>query len=424
MSQSTLSIIILVVIMISFAAQKIPAALTALLGAIAMAVCGIITPAQAVSSFGSDTVMMIAGVMLLGNAVFETGLANRIGHAILNMPFAAKSEKSFLFVVVTFSALVSMFFSNAAVVAIVLPMISSAAKVSNGKIRKKGCYMAAGVASVVGGNCSLAGSTPQVIAQGILETTSGVEKMQFFDLFPIGIALVAVLLLYYATIGHGLQNRVLDFSETGDDAFENAAPESNNTKKQIIVGVIFVLCIIGFATEFLTFGLVALLGASACILTGCISEKRAYETMDWGTLIILGGSMGFSKGLEASGAVEVIAKAMLGLFGDKGGAFALLTILIVISCVISQFMSNGAVVAIVLPIALSIALELGSNPLTFAIGVIIGANSVFATPIGTVPMTMTWSCGYKFSDYVKVGGLFNVIVLAIAIFLVPLFYGL
>lgn len=423
MPQLVIALIITVLVIISFAVQVIPLPLTAMLGALAMVVFGIIEPADAISAFGSDTVMMVAGVIIIGNAIFETGLAEKLGASILNLPIIGGKEKRLLLIVMIIITVLSSFVSNTAAVAMFLPLVASIAQSSNGKIKKKNCYMAMGIASVVGGFCTQSGSTPQMVAQEILLETDGLRGLTFFELTKIGILIAIVMFIYFLTVGYRLQERCFNFPEVPNTSTTQQTV-SQSTWKQVVSGLILVGCVIGFISGVLSFGIISLLSACACILTGCISQKRVFETMDWSTIIVLGGSIGFANGMEESGAVNLIGDALVNSFGQNGeNVLLVFGMIILLTALLSNVMSNTATVAVLAPLGIDVALKMGADPITFVIGIIIASNLAFATPIGTPPMTMVLIGGYRFSDYVKVGGLFNIIAVVVTIFAVPLLYG-
>lgn len=423
MPQLVIALIITVLVIISFSVQVIPLPLTAMLGALAMVVFGIIEPADAISAFGSDTVMMVAGVIIIGNAIFETGLAEKLGASILNLPIIGGKEKRLLLIVMIIITVLSAFVSNTAAVAMFLPLVASIAQSSNGKIKKKNCYMAMGIASVVGGFCTQSGSTPQMVAQEILLETDGLRGLTFFELTKIGVLIAIVMFIYFLTVGYRLQERCFNFPEVPNTSTTQQTV-SQSTWKQVVSGLILVGCVIGFISGVLSFGIISLLSACACILTGCISQKRVFETMDWSTIIVLGGSIGFANGMEESGAVNLIGDALVNSFGQNGGNVLLVFgMIILLTALLSNVMSNTATVAVLAPLGIDVALKMGADPITFVIGIIIASNLAFATPIGTPPMTMVLIGGYRFSDHVKVGGLFNVIAVIVTIFAVPLLYG-
>lgn len=424
MENIIISIIIVIATIAAFATQVIPAPVTAVLSALCMMLFGIITPSETISSFGSDTVMMVIGVMIIGNAVLETGLADKIGSTILRSKHIVSSEKKFLAAVLSLVALLSAFMSNTATIAIFIPVIASVVKASKGKIKQKNILMAAGIASILGGNCTLAGSTPQMTAQGILENTAGAPVMTFLQVSYVAVPLVLLTILYYVTIGYKLQQKCFDFEDLIDhEALSEQEQETGSKRKQMVAAAILLGCVAGFVSGCFSLGTIALLCGCLCIVTKCISCKRAFELMDWSTIAILGGSLGFSKGLTQSGAMDFLADKLLVLMGGAGAKpVVICTVLIVMASIMGNLMSHTATVAVLTPLGISMANTVAVSPIAFVIGIIIGSNLAFATPIATPPLTMTLVGGYRFTDYTKVGGLLNIILLVFTIILVPLIY--
>ena len=140
MTNAIIAIIILICILVSFILNKIPIGLTALLGALAMAIFGIIPFSDALSNFGSDTVMMVAGVTVIGNTLFETGCAQLLGKALVHIKGVGTNEKIFLIAVIVLVTVLSAFVSNTATVAMMIPLIASVAAASKGRITKKNTY--------------------------------------------------------------------------------------------------------------------------------------------------------------------------------------------------------------------------------------------------------------------------------------------
>ena len=425
MPQSILSLLILAGIIVCFATRIIPLGITAVLGSLAMAIAGITTFAEAVAPFGSDTVLLILGMIVVGSALTETGLTDIIGKGLMRIPGIGKNEKLFLMIVLTVVAVLSGFMSNTATVAIFLPLVSGIAKTSGGVITKKNTYMAIGIASVVGGNLTLAGSTPQIVAQGILSQTEGCTPMGFFDLTKGSIPLILIMLLFYATFGYRMQKRTFCFAEAaGGEMTESGETVVIQKRKAVACGVIFAWCIIGFVCNLFTLGTVAVIGACACVVTKCITIERAAATMDWTSILVLGGALGFSEGLDKSGALQLVADTIIKIAGENATAFLIFAMFLILSAVMGNVMSHTATTAILVPIAITVAKDLGSNPTLFAIAVVIGCNLAFATPVSTPPLTMTLIGGYRFSDYVKVGGVLNILCLIVALVTLPILYGI
>ena len=422
--QAIIASVIFIITIVLFVLQKIPAGLTAMIGALLMMVCGIITPKSVVSNFGSDTVIMVAAVMILGNAVFTTGAANRIGQTVLKI--TGTNERKLVFVLVIVVALLSAFLSNSAVVAIFLPLLASLARCSDGKVTKKGTYMAVGIASVVGGNCTLAGSTPQLTAQAILQSTDGVRPLTFWELGAVGLPLVILLGLYYLFIGVRLQQKMFDFPEQPDNIMQESTDSTVQDKKhQNIILLIMLGCIVGFSTGVYSFGTVASIAAVLCILTGCISYDTAFRTLDWNTILVLGGAMGISNGVTSSGLMDIISNYIITVFGGSSADPTLIcTVLLTLSALLGNAMSHTASAAILTPLAISLGFGLGVDPIPYVVAVVIGCNLAFITPVATPPLTMTLVGGYRFTDYIKVGGIYNLLSVILAAILIPLIYAL
>lgn len=422
MIKPILASVIFVVILISFVMQRRPAGLTAVVGSLLMMIFGIIEPSDVVAPFGSDTVIMVASVLILGSAVFETGAAEIIGSAIVRR--MGRNEKLLIMVLVLTVSILSSFLSNSAVVAIFLPLLASLARSSGGAITKKNTYMAVGIASVVGGNCTLAGSTPQLTAQAILQTTDSVRELTFWELGKVGFPLVIVLALYYLFIGIRLQKKVFDFPEVEDPAPSGDGGQVRSKAKCITVCLIMLGCVAGFTAGVFSFGTVGAIAAALCILTGRISFDKAFKSLDWNTICVLGGAMGISTALNKSGVVQAVADMIISAFGSGANPVTICLVLLVTSAALGNIMSHTATAAVLTPLAISLGTGLGVDPIPYVVTVVIGCNLAFATPVATPPLTMTMVGGYRFTDYTKVGGLYNLLSLIAAALLIPLAYGL
>jgi len=435
LDNSVLALIILGIVLFLFIWDKIPIGLTAMLGAVAMALFGIMPLKDAFAGFGSDTVMLVAGMLTIGSAMYETGFAAAIGEKVMHIKGVASNERLFLAVILVLVVMMSCFVSNTATVALFLPLVSSVAVSSGGKVTKKNTFMAIGAATILGGNLTLVASTPQLVVQGVLSASGG-ETLGFFTLFAGAFPLVLVMLAYYMTIGYRMQNKFFTFEETvvneqaGDHLqtggiSEPAPDRKQNKSKMLICACILAGCVAGFVTGFASYGIIAIIGASLCIITGCISFTRASHLLDWSSIAVLGGSLGIAEGMNQSGALTMAAEGILGLLGGpETSPWLMLAAIAVITSLLSHVMSSTATAAVMAPIAIAVAAGIGARPLTFAIMVVLADSLNFSTPIGTTPMTMTLTAGYRFKDYIVVGGVITLITLAVCIITTPLIYGL
>ncbi len=424
MDQSTIAIIIVVLAVISFALEKIPVALTAIVAALAMAMFGIIDLSKAYSDFGATATVMCAAMMIVGNACFDNGVAQAVGNGLKKIGLD-KNERVMIGVICAASAFLSAFLSNSAVTAMFIPLVASIVAKSNGRVKNKNVLLALGVGAGIGGVCTLSGSTPQITAQGILEATEGVQTMGYFTLAKAGAPLCVIAVIYFMTLGYSIEKKVLKFDDVipvaTDGIHENIVFDK---KKQRITAIVILLCLVGFVSGIWNIAVVAMTGATLLLLTKCVTIKKAFHDIDWNTILVLACSQGFAAGIDKSGAGAKIANGIIGLLGANATPFAVLALVIVVTVILTNFMSNISTAVMMIPIAINLAQTLNSNVLTFVIAIVIASQCAFATPIGTACMTQVMVGGYKYMDYVKVGVPITIILTIASIFLIPLCYGL
>lgn len=422
MSSSTIALIILAITIVFFVSGKIPLSITAVGAALAMGVFGIIPFSSVFAGFSNDVTMMVIGSMVLGEALFETGVAQKIGSTIIKM--VGTKEKVFIVTVVVVTAILSAFLSNTAVVAIMMPMIAATAASSRGVITKKNTFMAVGFAANIGGGMTLVGSTPNVVGQGLLND-AGLASMSFFDLTLGSIPRLLFIVAFYATVGCAIQNKVFNFPEVED---ENMAAMTEgkkyNKSKMVISTVILVLTVIGFISGIWTVGAVAMIAALACVITGCITIKQVFARLDWTTVWVLAGSLGFAAGISQSGAGQMIADVVIGFLGENISMFSLMIVFTLLSIVLGNLMSSTATMALLGPIAISMCTTLGFEAKPIFMAIIWSLNLAFLNPVATPPVTMTLQAGYRFLDYTKIGAILMAGCLILTIVMYPIIFHL
>lgn len=442
MDSSTIAIVITVITIVSFILEKIPLAMTAMIASLAM---GILVPEMKLSDiysgFSSNNVIMVAGMCIVGDALFKTGMANKIGKA-LGKSAVAKNERTFLVAVVICCTVMSAFLSNSGTIAMWMPLIAAVAAKSNGVIRSKMIILAAGIACAVGGAGTLVGSTSQQTANAVLMGVAGYEDgLSLFDQTKIMIPLCLIMIVYFATVGYSLTKKVLkpenpDFDK-GNYYADLASKTSDETQNDVPAWkgwfslIVLLLCIVGFVLTdqaafkpYINVAVVALIGATVLITSGCMPLKKTLAEMDWNTLVILAAAQGFAKGLDVSGGGKVIADAVLNLFGGQEASTAvLMAVGVIVTTILTNFMSNTALAAMMTPIYIQIANSLGVSPVPFVIAIgCVATNLACATPVGTPACTQTLPAGYKYMDYMKIGGPLCIILIIAAAILCPIMY--
>jgi di/tricarboxylate transporter len=166
-------------------------------------------------------------------------------------------------------------------------------------------------------------------------------------------------------------------------------------------------------------GLLALL---AMLLTGCLSLSRAWRSIEWDTLLVLGAAIGLESAITATGLSQVIADVLAVLGG--GSPMAALAIIFIGAVIMTNVLSNAAVAAFLFPVALSLANGMGVSFLPFAMVLMLGISYAFINPTGYQTNLMVQAPGnYKFMDYVKIGVPLTILTGIVALLLAPIVYG-
>jgi di/tricarboxylate transporter len=166
----------------------------------------------------------------------------------------------------------------------------------------------------------------------------------------------------------------------------------------------------------------ALLGTVAMFVTGCVTPEEAYEDVDWMVLVLLGSIIPLGIALQKTGAAALLAGNALALTMPLGlhgvlAAFFLLTSLL------TSVLSNNAAAVVLTPVAIATAVGLDVSPLPFVIAVMIAASNSYATPIGYQTNTFIFGPGgYRFSDFLRVGAPLNLLMVAAATLVIPIFF--
>ena len=181
------TIIILVVAAVGFVNGRIRSDVVALCALVALLVCQVLTPEEALAGFSNSVVVMMIGLFVVGGAIFQTGLAKMISSRILKL--AGRNETRLFLLVILVTAAIGAFVSNTGTVALMLPIVVSlavSAEMAPGRL-----LMPLAFASSMGGMMTLIGTPPNLVIQETL-TSAGYEPLSFFSFLPVGLVCVAV----------------------------------------------------------------------------------------------------------------------------------------------------------------------------------------------------------------------------------------
>lgn len=414
-SRAVLTLIVLGVAAFFFVTELIPLAVTAMGASIALGLLGVLTPKQVFSGLSNSTVVLFAGMFVIGAAMFQTGLAQRIGITVVHA--AGTGEKRLMAAIMIVTIILSSVSSNTATVACLLPVVVQICAVARLAVSPQ--LMALAVAANVGGTITMIGTPPNILMSATL-SASGLQPFGFFEFAWIGIPLSIAGVIYMLTIGR----RLCPHGHVDSNLSDLTSDLPKDTRKMTICAIILLLVVIAMAlskTINVPMQTAAIIGALACVITGCLTEKQAYGGIDWTTIFLFAGMLPLAEAMDKTGAGAMIANAVVGIIGSNASPLIIVMAMFLLSCGLTQFMSNTAAAALLAPIGISIAQSIGVSPFPVLMAIGIAASCAFTTPVATPPNTLILGPGkFRFMDYVKVGLPLVVVSMIVCTVIIPL----
>lgn len=407
-------LILLGVMALLFITELIPLAVTAMGGAIICGFLNFIPDNVVFSGLSHPTVTLFAGMFVVGAAMFHTGLAHSIGVFIVKR--AGKSQKNLMLCIMIVAAILSMCLSNTGTAACLLPVVMGICAAAKMAPSRQLLPLAYAVCS--GGMISLVGTPPNIIVSGAL-SNFGYRPFGFFEFAWVGVPLTVLTILYMYFAGRRL---LPEGCEVPEKFLAELDPMQHNVPKQVIAGCILLGCIIVMCLDLqkITIEMAAVIGALVCVLTGCLTEKQAYHSIEWSTIFLFAGMMPVSHALYNTGAAELLARWILEALGTPS-PLVITMLLFAVTALLTQFMSNSASAALIAPIGIVIAQKLGISPYPLLMVIAVASSCAYATPIGTPPCTLMVGPGnYRFVDYIKAGLPLILLCFAATVIIVPL----
>lgn len=166
----------------------------------------------------------------------------------------------------------------------------------------------------------------------------------------------------------------------------------------------------------------ALTGVGLMVFTRCVRVEEIYAEVEWLVLFVLAGLIPLGLALESTGAAALLASGLVTVTSSLGET-GLIAAFYVVTAIMTAIVSNAATAVMLTPVAIIAATQAGVNPYALLIAVMFGASASFVTPFGYQTNVLIYAPGgYRFSDFVKVGGVLNLLLLATATLLIPIFW--
>ena len=208
-----------------------------------------------------------------------------------------------------------------------------------------------------------------------------------------------------------------DFLVLAEEA--QAAP---NREKAWVALLIMAAVLVPVILGWLPIAIGAVAGVVLMILTACLTMEEAYCAIDWRAIFLIAGMLPLGIAMEQSGAASYLAEGVVALVGGLG-PLAATAGLFILAALASQVMPNPAVAVLLAPIALNTANDMGVSPYPLMMAVPVSASAAFLSPVGhPANLLIMGPGGYRFSDYAKVGAPLTLVVLAVVLLVLPVFW--
>lgn len=461
--QSVLAVLVLMIVWWLTEAVSLPA--TALLPAVLfplLRVTGLqekvtfqFTARNTLLNYANPVIYLFLGGFLIAGAMQKWKLDRRFTLWFLTRGKLANDSRSVLFGIMAVTAFLSMWISNTATAAMMLPLglgILSLTGAEPGKSRY-GTALMLGIAwaASIGGVGTIIGTPPNGIALGILNSTFGSDptyhRITFLDWMKFGVPYVLmylpvawfILLKLHPpeviSLPGGkerlLQDRKalgsLSSGERGTIAVFLLAvslwitnPFWDSLLPPFLAGRVSWLdeYLIGLLCGSLLFFIPVKLSKGSFLL-----DWRDTKFVDWGTLILFGGGIALSDAMFKTGLAAWIATSFVGLFGAPSTVVMVFAVVFLIDF-LTEVTSNTAVTSMMVPVVISIALKTGENPITVAVAAAIAASMAFMLPVATPPNALVYGTGYiALKDMVRAGFILDIIGWFMTVFVVLVIAG-
>ncbi|MCC6316283.1 MAG: SLC13/DASS family transporter [Gemmatimonadaceae bacterium] len=389
----------------------VPFGVTGLLALSLLGILGVMKPADAFAAFGSSAVFFLIGVFLIGGALVDSGLSKRC--ALLFLRYFERSPYAFANGMMLAAAFGTLWMPNQATSAMLFPIAVEVALAL--RLRPlhstyaKTLFLSLAWGAMIGSNASMLGSTRAALALGMLHESFGrtITFSQWviasLPMVILGVAVAPFILRWC------FPREEVQFGSARVLLERTVADMGKADRRQWSVGVIVALTIAAWVLigDRVDLAIIALLGAVLLFAFRTLSWEEAERRIFWNIVLMYGGAIALGVAIDRTGAARWVVESYMS--GVSIPPLLAVGLVVVGTLLLSEFMSNAAAVAVMLPLAFSLGNQLGASPVSLTLATSIGAGLDFALPFSSAPNTIVFASGYlRMMDVVKAGGIMTI----------------
>ncbi|HEX9078274.1 MAG TPA: DASS family sodium-coupled anion symporter [Desulfuromonadaceae bacterium] len=374
----------------------LPIAVTALLAMVMLPLTGIMEAKQTYALFGNEAVFFILGAFILAAAMTGTGLSARLARAML-VRFGGTPRRLALTVFLLAAGL-SFCMSEHAVAAMLFPIVAEISESLGLRPGKSGyarlLFMAIAWGCIIGGIATFLGGARAPLAVGLLREGTGLTFGFFEWTMAAGMIVAPLLVVGYLLLVRFFPIDVDDVTP-GLHALNRKRLETGKAgANELITALVMVLTIGGWMVVGEKAGLatIAILAAAALFAFRAVSWQKIEEYVNWGIVLMYGGSIALATALEKTGAALWLVNRGLALFSPA--PFTVVAVISLVAILLTECISHAAVVAILMPVGLGLAKGTGMDPRVITLAIALPAGLAYCLPMGTPATAIAYGSGY------------------------------
>ncbi len=384
------------VCLVLWVTSALPLMITSLLAIILLPLSGVMPAGKAYALFGNEAVFFILGVFILAACLMKSRLSTRLALFVLRR--FGHTPRTLLVSIFLLNAVMSFFMSEHAVAAMNFPIIMEIVGVLRLPKQRsnyaRALFLAMAWGTTIGGVATLLGGARAPLALGMVKEATG-QTFTFLEwaLASLPITL-GMLVVGYCVIVRFFPIDVASIREADDLLAEKSLALGRMSVKEKGIALVMVLTLLGWIVGGEEFGLGSVaIGAVVVLFAFDLVKWQDVEGyVSWGILLMYGGAIALGAATNSSGAANWLSQNTISKWSSDGPVAV--AIISALSIVLTEAMSNSAVVAMLMPVTLGVANDFAMDPRVMALVVAVPAGLGFTMPIGTPANAIAYSSGY------------------------------